>query len=177
MVPRYQIRYRAYIHACSDEDEEMTNYQHIYPNVLFITHGRHHRRCNPGYKVLEMMPERIYRQCDFIDSDDDCYPTVIADVKECNIDIFDKQFDYIFCMYTPCDVLKSKQFWHNVSAWLKPGGIVQTILPRFIYRKYKERVFGSKISNWTRLSMVKKDGWFIHPSQPGIVLMKNYTYC
>lgn len=140
------------------------------PRILLLTHGRNHKKDNPGYRFLARNAW-CFKHAVFIDIDASSYPTHVMDVTENNMDSLDRQFDYIFCMYTPCNVLRNKLFWYNVEAWLAPGGIVQTILPKYI--RAKERQFARKICGKTGLHSVPKESYMTKNTRA--VVFKKYV--
>lgn len=144
------------------------------PRVLLVCHGKHHDKADPGYKFLHKHPGYCYTTGTYVDWDTTCKPTHVMDVTENQVDFFEQEFDYIFIMYAPSNVLKSRQFWWNVMGWLAPGGIVQTVIPRKITRKVKDWMFGQKICRRTggKLRLLDKE---THMSKRGsaIVLQKD----
>ncbi len=140
-----------------------------HPRILLVTHGHKHPRSNPGYRFLSKNPW-CFKRAVCIDIDAGSNPNHVMDVMENNIDALEERFDYIFCMYTPCYVLRSKQFWYNVEAWLAPGGIVQTILP--IYVRTREFPFARRISTRTGLQIMPKSAYMSRDVK-AIVLRKD----
>jgi hypothetical protein len=67
--------------------------------ILLLTHGHMHHRNNPGYKFLQEQRRYCFDNAVYVDYDDRSKP------------VFEATFDYIFCIYSPCWVLKSKLFW------------------------------------------------------------------
>ncbi len=150
------------------------------PNVLFVTHGKKHKWDNPGYTLLDDVKRSWLKRATYVDIDPWCKPSIVMDVTQNNMDSFEKQFDYIFCMYTPYYVLLSKQFWYNVNAWLKPGGIVHTVVPRKISKKYNDDLLAIVIQRMTGLRMADKEK-YMSGHGPSMVLKKtqykdNVTY-
>ena len=142
-------------------------------DIMFVCHGKKHEYSNPGYKYLNrnmMSSDRAV----FIDYSPKYDPTYAIDVTDNHMDMFEKQFDHIFIMFAPDWVLTSKQFWFNVYGWLKPGGIVQTVLPKNIYRNTRDYMVGFKIAQKTGMRLLNNRDYMT--VRHGIVLMKEITY-
>lgn len=143
----------------------------VNPKVLFVCHGTAHKHENPGYRFLYRLPGYCYTTGTYVDCDPECKPTHVLDVTENNVDFFEDQFDYVFLMFAPSEVLKSRQFWWNVMGWLKPGGIVQTIVPRQITRRQKDWMFGTRIAAKTGMRLLEKKEYMVN-RRSAIVLTK-----
>lgn len=144
--------------------------------VLFVTHGRRYAFSNPGYRILANNYSDFIEHGVFLDIDPRCDPTHVVDVTDNLVDFFEEQFDYIFCMYTPANVLRSKQFWYNISGWLKPGGIVHTILPRTVYKLTPDYMFGFKIYRQIGLEPLKKGKYIVRKYRnDAAVIMQKQT--
>ena len=139
--------------------------------VLFVAHGRSHDRKCPGYKALHLNRNEFYANGTYVDIDPSCNPTYVLDVTENHIDFFEKEFDHIFVMYAPTEVLTSKQFWHNTASWLKPGGIVHTIVPKLMYKKKRDYMYANSIATRTGLRVLPKQNFLIS-RKPAIILQK-----
>lgn len=139
--------------------------------VLFVAHGRSDRRKCPGYRVLRRKAKEFYDTGVYVDIDPSCNPTHVMDVTKANQGFFDNEFDHIFIMYAPSDVLKSKQFWLNAAAWLKPGGIVHTIIPSMISDKKKDYLYGHAVAKKAGLKSLPKKR-FMTNRFPAIILQK-----
>lgn len=143
-------------------------------NVLLVGHGRQHLTVSPhtplDYKGLakEDLKNAVY-----VDIDPECKPDKVMDVTENHMDSFEMQFDHIYIMYLPSWVLKSKQLWYNVAAWLKPGGIVQTVLPLNLHRKHVDYLFGLRVMSYTGLEMLPKAPYMRKRTEPGLVLRRD----
>lgn len=142
-------------------------------NILFVAHGKKHPRHNPGYKCLKQYLFSSYKST-FVDINPKCQPTYVMDVTHGNSDFFDWQFDHIFVIFAHYSVLNSRVFWHNVSAWLKPGGMIHTVLPPVISNRKKDYLFGYKISKYTDLKIMPKS-MYIYKKCPAIVMQKCHT--
>lgn len=124
------------------------------PKVLLVTHGRQHKKNNPGYKYLANHKHYCFETATYVDIDPASHPTHVLDLTCNHNDVFETQFDFIFCMYTPYWVLKSKLFWYNIQAWLAPGGIVQTVVPGAL--RIKDFRFAHRVSMLTGLKILEK---------------------
>jgi len=124
-------------------------------STLFVAHGSNHSRNNPGFTALtrDMFG---HKSSVFVDINPNCNPTHVMDVTKNQIDFFEKRFDTIFLIFAHYSVMKSRIFWHNVSGWLKPGGVVHTVLPRVMYKRRHDYMYGHAISQYTDLCMVDK---------------------
>lgn len=142
-------------------------------NVLFVAHGKLHARHNPGYKMLKNKFFRSHRST-YIDIDPRCQPTHIIDATENHQSFFGhKKFDHIFVMYAHYSVLESMCFWHNIASWLKPGGMIYTIIPRFMYMYKNDYDWGLSISSKTRLLLMNKSK-YVNKKCQAIVMFKKY---
>lgn len=143
------------------------------PNVLLLTHGRKHRRNNPGYSFLAENKRYCFSTAYMVDYDAKYKPTHTFDLMKNHRDVFDKRFDYIFCIYTPYWVFKSKEFWYNVEAWLAPGGIFQTIVPKCI--KERDYILAYRASMLTGLRVMNKRNYMVKgcENECAIVLQKD----
>lgn len=77
-------------------------------------------------------------------------------------------------MYTPANVLRSKKFWYNIASWLKPKGVVHTVLPRVIYRNTPDYIFGYRIYTKIGLELLNKNEYMLrtHRKEHAIVMQK-----
>lgn len=127
---------------------------HSRPRVLLLTHGREHERRNPGYRFLKRHKDYCFDHGCYVDAEQECKPDHVMDLTMNHTDAFETHFDYIFCMFTPFWVLKSKTFWYNVESWLAPGGIVQTLCPRAL--RMKDYSLAHRVMCQTGLRMLDK---------------------
>jgi hypothetical protein len=134
--------------------------------VLLVAHGRLHPQGNPGYATLNLNELAC---ATFIDVDESCKPDYAIDVTSDYRGLFCSVFDHIYVMFAPRTVLQSRMFWKNVAAWLKKGGIVQTILPQAIRKK--ESSFARSISCYTKLRAIPKYDYML-TNIPAVVLKR-----
>lgn len=144
------------------------------PRVLFVTHGHKHAQSNPGYRILAANHSQFFANAVYVDINPKTHPTYILDVTKNHTDFFEEQFDYIFCMFTPAPVLRSKTFWYNIASWLKPGGIVHTVLPRVIYKHTPDFIFGYRLYTTIGLEPMNKKTFMLrnHRNAPAVVMQK-----
>jgi hypothetical protein len=140
-------------------------------DILFVAHGTKHPKNNPGYRMLKHTHFTSPRSI-FVDMDPDCSPTHVMDVTENNRNFFGKiQFDHIFVIFAHYTVLESCAFWYNVSAWLKPCGIVHTIIPRIMYSHTRDIDYAKEIEKHTDLRILDKRR-YMYKRGPALVLQK-----
>lgn len=99
--------------------------------ALFIAHGRKHAR-KAIFPPLVSDP-RLFDAGVYVDVNPACDPTFVADVRVPGIEPWGtlaRRFDFVFVMAVLSGVLLAPEFWLNVRRWLKPGGVVMSILPR-----------------------------------------------
>jgi hypothetical protein len=140
-------------------------------DILFVAHGTKHHENNPGYRMLKRKYFSSKRSI-FIDIDPDCKPTHVMDVTEKNNSFFGKRhFDHIFVIFAHYTVLESSAFWYNVSAWLKPNGIVHTIIPRIMYAFTSDTDYAKNITKHTDLRTLDKNK-YMYKRGPALVMQK-----
>ena len=138
--------------------------------TLFVSHGRRHGRHTFGYPLTDYH----FNTGLYVDLYGPCAPTHVFDVRLANYTWYN-QFDNIFVMATPASVLLSSGFWRNVKRWLRPGGVIWSILPRdaLFIRKLRRRVL-LKTSDQFANEVATKTGFVVLP--PPSESVDNYKY-
>ncbi len=106
----------------------------IVPKTLFLCRGRRGPRSiwwSPLFN--NSSDQKLWEMGTFVDTDPLTRPDHVLDVTNASPDLFKEQFDMIVAVQCPHDVLQrhgkiTQQFWKNVAAWLKPGGVFLTSL-------------------------------------------------
>lgn len=148
--------------------------------TLFVSHGAVHMQHDYGYLPLRHNLATFFRTGVMVDINPRSEPDYVMDVtdKACS-GAFRSQFDNIFVMATPSCVLKNKQFWKNVYGWLKPRGMILSMLPRYSLRLSRMRSlsagdFSSKVKNWVpRFTRLDPNQYTSDASMNFIALRKN----